>query len=139
MRVVKSYSADDTLAAAKALAAELRPGCVVALIGNLGAGKTAFVKGVAEYFGFDGDVVSPTYTLVNEYSADIPIYHFDVYRLENISEADTEWLDEYLFGNGICLIEWADNIGDILPNDTIRIEISRVPNRDDNYREIKIC
>lgn len=139
MKIFTSDSADDTVKAAKVFAKTLKPGAIVALIGDLGAGKTAFVKGVADYFGFDGDVVSPTYTLINEYDCDIPIYHFDVYRLENVSDSDAEWLDEYLFGNGICLIEWADNITEILPDNTIRVEITKAPEKGDEYREIKIC
>ncbi|MCI5893307.1 MAG: tRNA (adenosine(37)-N6)-threonylcarbamoyltransferase complex ATPase subunit type 1 TsaE [Clostridiales bacterium] len=139
MKIFTSDSADDTVKAAKEFAKTLKPGDIVALIGDLGAGKTAFVKGVADYFGFDGDVVSPTYTLINEYDCDIPIYHFDVYRLENVSDSDAEWLDEYLFGNGICLIEWADNITEILPDNTIHVEITKAPEKGDEYREIKIC
>ena len=139
MRVIKSNSAGETAAAAKEFAKTLSPGSVVALTGDLGAGKTAFVKGVAAALGFDGDVVSPTYTLVNEYDCDIPVYHFDVYRIESVSESETQWLDEYLFGDGICLIEWADNIKEILPDDTVWVEITRVPEQGEEYREIKIC
>lgn len=139
MKIYRSGSAGETASAAKDFAKTLTPGSIVALIGGLGAGKTAFVKGIADYFGFDGDVVSPTYTLVNEYDCDIPIFHFDVYRMENISDSDAQWLDEYLFGDGVCLIEWADNIKEILPDDTIRVEITRIPEKGDEYREIKIC
>lgn len=139
MKIYRSGSAGETASAAEDFAKTLTPGSIVALIGGLGAGKTAFVKGIADYFGFDGDVVSPTYTLVNEYDCDIPIFHFDVYRMENISDSDAQWLDEYLFGDGVCLIEWADNIKEILPDDTIRVEITRIPEKGDEYREIKIC
>ncbi len=139
MQIIRSNSAVETAAAAKEFAKTLSPGSVVALTGDLGAGKTAFAKGVAAAFGFDGDVVSPTYTLVNEYDCDIPVYHFDVYRIENVSESETQWLDEYLFGDGICLIEWADNIKEILPDDTAWVEITRVPEQGEEYREIKIC
>lgn len=139
MRVIKTFSAEETKKAAMEFSAGLKKGDVVALVGDLGAGKTAFVQGVAEYFGYSGDVVSPTYTLVNEYNGDVNLYHFDVYRIENISTSDTEWIDEYLFGDGICLIEWADNIAEILPKGTLRVEIKKTDDENSDLREIKIC
>ena len=84
MKIYKSNSVEDTASAAGELAAELKPGDVIALVGDLGAGKTAFVKGIAKYFHSKNDVLSPTYTLVNEYGGDIPIYHFDATGLMSI-------------------------------------------------------
>ena len=139
MKIYKSNSVEDTASAAGELAAELKPGDVIALVGDLGAGKTAFVKGIAKYFHSKNDVFSPTYTLVNEYGGDIPIYHFDVYRLDNPALDECDWIDEYLFGNGITIIEWADNIKNILPEGTIRVEIKAYPEKGEDYREIKIC
>lgn len=132
-------SAEETARAAGEFAKSLVPGSVVALVGDLGAGKTAFVKGALRCFGYENEVLSPTYTLVNEYDTSPPVYHFDVYRLQEISASDAEWLDEYLFGDGICLIEWADNIKELLPDNTVRVEILKNPDMGDNYREIKIC
>lgn len=137
--IIETNSAEETAAVAADFAKTLAPGSVIALVGDLGAGKTAFVKGIAEYFGYDGDVLSPTYTLVNEYDCSVHIYHFDVYRLESVSESDAEWIDEYLFGDGICLIEWADNIKPLLPDNTVRVEITKKSALGDDYREIKIC
>lgn len=139
MKIYKSNSVEDTASAAGEFASELKPGDIVALVGDLGAGKTAFVKGIAKYFHSKNDVLSPTYTLINEYSGDVPIYHFDVYRLNNPTLDECDWIDEYLFGNGITIIEWADNIKNILPERTIRVEIKAYPEKGEDYREIKIC
>ena len=125
---------DETINIAREIAKNLKSGDVVSLSGELGAGKTAFVKGIAEYFGFSGDVVSPTFTLVNEYDGkDLTLYHFDAYRLENANTEELDWIDDYLFGDGICLIEWAEFINPILPKNTIYIEISKLS---ENSREI---
>lgn len=128
---------DETKQLGGQIAANLGAGAVVALNGDLGCGKTAFVKGVAEYFGCDDEVSSPTYTLVNEYDAEVPIYHFDVYRLNHPNVSECDWLDEYLFGEGICLIEWADNISEILPENTLKIKFSKLDD-DSDCREITI-
>ena len=128
---------DETKQLGGQIAANLGVGAVVALNGDLGCGKTAFVKGVAEYFGCDDEVSSPTYTLVNEYDAEVPIYHFDVYRLNHPNVSECDWLDEYLFGEGICLIEWADNISEILPENTLKIKFSKLDD-DSDCREITI-
>ncbi len=119
-------------------AKSLTAGSIVALVGDLGCGKTAFVKGVMSYFGDPLEVSSPTYTLVNEYDGQLPIYHFDVYRLENPSVEQCDWMDDYFFGDGICLIEWADNISAVLPDDTIRIEFKKLEDKDEFSREITI-
>ena len=139
MEIIKTNSPEETKAFGREFAEGLEEGSVIALSGDLGCGKTAFVQGVAEYFGCEEDVTSPTYTLVNQYDGDITIYHFDVYRLENPDLAECDWMDDYLFGDGICLIEWADNIKEVLPHNTIRIEFSKNPEKGEDYREIKIC
>ena len=82
-------------------------------------------------------VTSPTFTLVNQYDGNLTVYHFDVYRLENPSVDECDWMDDYLFGDGICLIEWADNIKRVLPDTTVRIEFEKNPN-DENERIITI-
>ena len=119
-------------------AERLAPGAIIALSGDLGCGKKAFVKGVAEYFGSDDDVTSPTFTLVNEYYGDMTVYHFDVYRLENPSLDECDWMDDYFFGDGVCLIEWADNIRNVLPDETLWVNFSKNPDMGDDYREIEI-
>ena len=137
MKKYITHNEDETKQLVGQIAANLGAGAVVALNGDLGCGKTAFVKGVAEYFGCDDEVSSPTYTLVNEYDAEVPIYHFDVYRLNHPNVSECDWLDEYLFGEGICLIEWADNISEILPENTLKIKFSKLDD-DSNCREITI-
>ncbi len=139
MKKYISNSEEETRRAAAEIAAGLKPGDVIALNGDLGAGKTAFVKGIAEYFSCEDDVTSPTFTLVNEYGGDVCIYHFDVYRLENPSIEECDWMDDYFFGDGICIIEWADNIKSVLPADSIRIDILKDPLKGDDYREIIVC
>jgi tRNA threonylcarbamoyladenosine biosynthesis protein TsaE len=106
----------DTAAFAHATALSLTRGSVLALVGELGAGKTQFVKGLAAGLGHTGEVTSPTFTLVHEYHGGrLPLYHFDFYRLERPDEALQLGLDEYLTGDGICVIEWADKFPDLLP------------------------
>lgn len=122
-----SHSQIETEDIAKLIMADLKLGDVVSLSGELGAGKTAFVRGAARFFGYEGDVTSPTFTLVNEYDGeDATLYHFDAYRLENARSEELDWIDDYLFGDGICLIEWAEFINPILPENTVFVEISKL-------------
>ncbi len=139
MKRFETYSPEETRALGKELAKTLTPGSVLALVGDLGCGKTAFVKGVVDAFGDGEEVTSPTFTLVNEYEGDLSIYHFDVYRLENPSVEECDWMDDYFFAEGICLIEWADNIKQVLPEHTLRITFSKNPAKGEDYREITIC
>lgn len=124
--------------AAKKFAQSLAPGSVIALVGDLGAGKTAFTKGIAEFFEIEGDVSSPTFTIVNEYNGTLDLYHFDAYRLENVTADNCDWMDDYFFGDGICIIEWAQNIEEVLPRGYIKVQIKKNPKMGDDYREIFI-
>ncbi|MBE7011627.1 MAG: tRNA (adenosine(37)-N6)-threonylcarbamoyltransferase complex ATPase subunit type 1 TsaE [Ruminococcaceae bacterium] len=134
-----SNCADDTEKIAKEIAANLKPGDVISLSGELGAGKTAFVRGIADFFGYEGNVTSPTFTLVNEYDGiNMTLYHFDAYRLENANTDQLDWIDDYLFGDGICLIEWAEFISPVLPDNTKFIDISKDIRFGENYREIHV-
>jgi tRNA threonylcarbamoyladenosine biosynthesis protein TsaE len=122
------YEAPDpaaTQALGHTLAALLFPGAVVALVGPLGAGKTQFVRAVAEGLGVaDSRVVSsPTFVLIQEYSARLPIYHFDAYRLRGEAEFFDLGAHEYFQGNGVCLVEWADKVEALLPAEHLRITI----------------
>jgi hydrolase, P-loop family len=108
---------------AKSLASSLKPGTVIALDGELGAGKTVFVKGIAMGLGIFENITSPTFTIVKEYSGRLKLYHFDVYRIEDSSELFEIGFDEYINGEGVSVIEWAVNIEDTLPSDTIYINI----------------
>ena len=111
-----SNSLEDTARFANEYAATIREGDVICLYGDLGAGKTTFTKALCLALGFAGEVTSPTFTLCNEYSGRMPIYHFDMYRLKSPSEAIDSGLDEILrAGNGVCIVEWPENLGSLLP------------------------
>ena len=129
-----SASADETIALGRTVAAALRRGDVLALCGDLGAGKTHFVKGVAAGLSASASVTSPTFTLIHEYPGGrLPLYHFDFYRLEDEDEALKIGLDEYLDGDGACVIEWADKFPALLPPHTRWL---RFTHRDDGARVI---
>ncbi len=122
---ITTYSADETQALGKKLAESLRPGDVIAYFGDLGAGKTAFTRGIAEGLGVSEQVTSPTYTIVNEYlSGRLPLFHFDMYRLGSSDELfDIGW-EDYLARGGVCAVEWSENVEDAL-QDAIRITIEK--------------
>jgi len=119
---LQSGSEDDTRAIARALGAVLAPGDVVALTGDLGAGKTAFCKGLGEALGIPPErIVSPSFTIVTEHAGRLPFRHVDAYRLGSVREAEEIGLDEALRGDGVCAVEWAEKIGILLPNDRIQV------------------
>lgn len=135
-KTIISSSVEETIQAGMEFGKQLEAGDVVCLDGDLGAGKTHFVKGVASYFGIAPEKVSsPTYTLIHEYSGDLPVYHFDCYRLKHEMEALEIGAEEYFYGDGVCLIEWPEKIGSLIPEDAIRIEIKH---RSDTKRAIII-
>ena len=123
-KVVYIKNEQETRSFGKKLAAELAPGIVIALTGDLGTGKTALTKSIAEGLGITEVITSPTFNIVKEYySGRIPMYHFDVYRIGDIDEMYELGYEEYFYGNGVCIVEWADLIEDIIPEDAIRIDI----------------
>ena len=123
-KVVYIKNEQETRSFGKKLAAELAPGIVIALTGDLGTGKTALTKSIAEGLGITEVITSPTFNIVKEYySGIIPMYHFDVYRIGDIDEMYELGYEEYFYGNGVCIVEWADLIEDIIPEDAIRIDI----------------
>lgn len=106
------------------LAASLKVGDVIALTGDLGTGKTTLTKSIARGLGIDDVITSPTFNIVKEYrSGRLPLFHFDVYRVDDIDEMYEIGYEEYFYGEGVCIIEWADLIEDIIPEDAIRITI----------------
>lgn len=126
MATFTSNSPADTEELGRRLAAGVEPGAVLALQGDLGAGKTRLVKGFVAGLGSDHSVSSPTFTIIHEYAGGrMPIYHFDFFRVEDRSAATNLGLDEYLFGEGVCIIEWADRFPDLIPINArwIRFEI----------------
>ncbi len=135
MASIISPSAEATIAHGQTIAATLRRGDVLALCGDLGAGKTHFVKGLATGLGANAPVTSPTFTLIHEYlGGRLPLYHFDFYRLDDEDEALKIGLDEYLDGDGVCVIEWADKFPALLPAPTRWL---RFTHRPDGAREIE--
>lgn len=117
-----SCGEEDTRLVARALGSSLAPGDVVALTGDLGAGKTVFCKGVGESLGILPDrILSPSFTIVTEHQGRLPLCHVDVYRLSSEDEARDAGLDEILSGNRVCVVEWAEKIRFLLPNDCIRV------------------
>lgn len=132
-----SKSEQDTINFAENFANQLHKKDIIVLSGDLGSGKTKFVQGILKHFGLENEISSPTFTIVNEYNANIcPIYHFDVYRLADIDEFYAMGGEEY-FENGICLIEWGEIIEDALPSNYIKITFSK-NEENDEYRELNI-
>ncbi len=132
-----SNSENDTKKFAENLASKLKTGDVVVLTGDLGSGKTKFAEGILRYFGLENEISSPTFNIVNEHiSGNTKIFHFDVYRLENVDEFYAIGGEEY-FSNGICIIEWGEIIKEALPNEYIKINFKR-DNNDTNKRILNI-
>ena len=125
MMQITTHSADETQALGQKLASRLAPDDVIAYFGDLGAGKTAFTRGLAQGLGITDPVTSPTYTIVNEYlSGRIPLFHFDMYRLSSSDELfDIGW-EDYLSRGGVCAVEWSENVEDAL-QDAIRVTIEK--------------
>ena len=139
MQIYESRSPEDTLRLGIELAQKAQPGDVIALAGDLGAGKTVFTKGFAEGLGIEEPVNSPTFTILQIYEEGrIPLYHFDVYRIEDAEEMEEVGLDEYLEGNGVCLIEWAGRIAALLPAGPIIVRIELDLEKGVDYRRIMI-
>ncbi|HOW83166.1 MAG TPA: tRNA (adenosine(37)-N6)-threonylcarbamoyltransferase complex ATPase subunit type 1 TsaE [Spirochaetota bacterium] len=128
-------SSEETLMFGEKFGRDLKKGDVVALTGDLGAGKTIIAKGIAMGMDIIEDITSPTFTLMEIYDGHIPLYHFDLYRIENESELDLLYFEEYWENGGISVIEWADRAGSRLPDNTIRINIEYI---DENSRRIVI-
>lgn len=120
----ESTSENETQRLGTMLAKQLEPGTVIALNGNLGAGKTRLVQAIAEAMGVDrSEVNSPTFVLIQEYHGRLPLYHFDTYRLKDTDEFLELGADDLLYADGVCLIEWADKVAEVLPRDLLQIDI----------------
>ncbi|MGB3728006.1 MAG: tRNA (adenosine(37)-N6)-threonylcarbamoyltransferase complex ATPase subunit type 1 TsaE [Thermodesulfobacteriota bacterium] len=117
-------SSNETLKLGEIIGKSLNPGSIIALVGDLGAGKTVLVKGIAKGLGVQEEPNSPTFVIMNSYEGRIPLYHFDLYRLSDEEELLGIGYDEYFFGNGVAAVEWADRVQEIFPDHTLRIEIS---------------
>lgn len=136
MQTFISHSEEETREIGKKIADKLKRGDIVCLKGDLGAGKTTVSKAIAEALGVTEPVTSPTFTIVHEYEGKLPVYHFDVYRIMDVDEMFEIGFEEYIYGEGICIIEWADIISEILPKESIWITLSY--GQSDNERIINI-
>ena len=121
-----SESAEATQEIGARLAERLGPGAVVALTGDLGAGKTCFTQGIARGLGVQGRAVSPTFVLVNEYRGRVPVHHVDAYRTESLTELLDLGLEELFSGDGVTIVEWADKLLPLLPADAVHVHIEGV-------------
>ena len=140
IKIYETLSPEETLEVGKELGKASVAGQVYALAGDLGVGKTVFTKGFAEGLGIEEAVNSPTFTILQIYDEGrIPLYHFDVYRIEEPEEMEEIGFDEYIEGDGVCLIEWAGRIADILPENIIVIRIEKDLGKGLDYRKITVA
>ena len=137
--IIETNSASETLALGEKLGKAAKPGQIYTLNGDLGVGKTVLTQGFAKGLGITEAVNSPTFTIIQEYeSGRMPFYHFDVYRIGDIEEMEEIGYDDYFYGNGICLIEWANLIEEILPEQIIEITIEKNLEKGFDYRKITV-
>ena len=136
---LNSYKAEDTFQIGFDMGRKAKKGGIYCLSGDLGTGKTVFTQGFAKGLGIDEVVNSPTFTIIQEYEGGrLPLYHFDVYRIADIDEMDEIGYEDYFYGDGVCLIEWAELIGELLPEDKVTIKIKKNLAKGFDYREIMI-
>lgn len=135
----ETFSTEETIEIGKEIAKNSKKGQIYCLSGDLGVGKTAFTKGFAQGIGINEHITSPTFTILQEYyEGKINFYHFDVYRVNHFEELFDLGYEEYFFGNGICLIEWAELIKELIPSDAIWIKIKKNLEKGENYRIIEV-
>lgn len=136
--VYESFSADETKTLGEKIAQSAEEGSVFCLSGDLGVGKTVFTKGFAEGIGVDEYITSPTFTIVNEYEGRFKFYHFDVYRITDPYELFDIGFEEYIYGNGVCLIEWAEIVKEDIPEGAVWITIEKDLEKGLDYRRITV-
>ncbi len=134
-----TVSAEETFELGIALGRQAKPGQIYCLDGDLGVGKTVFTQGFAAGLGIGEPVSSPTFTIIQQYdSGRLPLYHFDVYRIGDVSEMDEIGWEDFFYGDGVCLIEWSQLILEILPEHAVRIQIKKDLEKGFDYREITV-
>lgn len=137
--IIETFSANETFELGKKLGEKANPGDIYTLIGDLGVGKTVFTQGVAEGLAITEPITSPTFTIVQVYEEGrLPFYHFDVYRIGDVSEMDEIGYEDYFYGDGVCFIEWANLITEILPDNYQQIIIEKDLKKGFDYRKITI-
>mgnify|MGYP002245870753 FL=1 len=139
MKIIETYSPEETFQAGKRLGEQAGKGQVYCLDGDLGVGKTVFTQGFAKGLGIQSDVNSPTFTIIQQYEEGrLPLYHFDVYRIGDISEMDEIGYEDCFYGEGVCLIEWASLVEEIIPETAIEIRIEKDMEKGFDYRKITV-
>lgn len=133
--VIETYSEAETVLAGEKMGKKLLPGDVLAFYGDLGAGKTAFIRGVARGLGIASRVSSPTFTIVNEYPGPVPLFHFDMYRLGSSDELFEIGWEDYLTRGGVCCVEWTENVADAMPAEAVAVTIEKTG---ENARKITV-
>ena len=137
--VIETHDPEETFEVGRKIGMNAKPGQIYTLTGDLGVGKTVFTQGVAAGLGITEPVNSPTFTIIQEYEdGRLPFYHFDVYRIGDLEEMEEIGYDDYFFGQGICLIEWAELIEEILPEKRIEVTIEKDLEKGFEYRKITI-
>ena len=137
--IIETRTPEETFAVGKKIGQAAFPGQIYTLVGDLGVGKTVFTQGVAAGLDITEPISSPTFTIIQEYeSGRLPFYHFDVYRIGDIEEMEEIGYDDYFFGQGICLIEWANLIEEIFPDNLIEVTIEKDLEKGFDYRKITI-
>ena len=121
--IILTNSESETLDVARSLGKTLSAGAVVALTGDLGAGKTVFAQGIAESLDIREQITSPTFTLINEYRGRLLLYHMDLYRLDSTREIEDIGIVDYLYGDGVCVIEWAEKLRELMPSNAIAVSL----------------
>jgi len=133
-------SESETIRLGNNFARLLTAGDVIAFYGELGSGKTCFIRGICQGLNVKENITSPTFTLINEYNNSFPVYHFDFYRIFSADEVYGLGYEEYFYSCGICLVEWADRIADFLPADRIEVHLNNIfEEGKENIRDIQIC
>lgn len=137
--IIETHDPEETFEVGRKIGMNAKPGQIYTLTGDLGVGKTVFTQGVAAGLGITEPVNSPTFTIIQEYEdGRLPFYHFDVYRIADLEEMEEIGYDDYFFGQGICLIEWAELIEEILPEKRIEVTIEKDLDKGFDYRKITI-
>lgn len=137
--IIETANEKETEAFGEKLGKDARGGQVFCLSGDLGVGKTVFTRGFARGLGVtDKYITSPTFTIINEYEGRVPFYHFDVYRINSLEEMDDTGYEEYFFGGGVSLVEWAELVEEIIPEEAVWITIEKDLSKGDDYRKITL-
>ncbi len=137
-KIIESLSPEETGRIGEEIGKNAKKGDIYCISGELGVGKTYLSKGIAKGLGVEDVITSPTFTIVNEYEGRLPLYHFDVYRLEGEDDLYAIGADEYFFSDGVCIIEWAELVREAIPENAVWIEIFKDIEKGEDYRRIEV-